>query len=66
MLADKVGHKFDAVITGVTDHGTFARLLRPPAEGMVVKGAHGMDVGDRVDLRLVHVDPEKGHIDLAR
>jgi exoribonuclease-2 len=66
LLSDKIGHKFDAIVTGVTDHGTFVRLLHPPAEGKVVKGEHGMDVGERVDVRLVHVDPERGHIDLAR
>jgi exoribonuclease-2 len=39
------------------------RLLSPPAEGRVVRGEEGMDVGERVRVRLVRTDPEKGHID---
>jgi exoribonuclease-2 len=65
LLQDKIGQTFDAIVTGATDHGTFVRLLKPPAEGMVIKGEHGMDVGDRVKVRLVHTDPQNGFIDFA-
>ncbi len=66
LLHDKVGQAFDGLVTGVTEHGTFVRLLRPPAEGRVVRGEHGMDVGDRIRVRLLATDPEKGFIDFAR
>ncbi|HJQ21351.1 MAG TPA: S1 RNA-binding domain-containing protein, partial [Gemmatimonadaceae bacterium] len=66
LLSQRVGQSFDAIVTGVTSKGTFARLLHPPAEGRVIRGEHGLDVGDRVRLRLVHVDRDKGYIDLAR
>ena len=66
LLHDRVGEVFDGLVTGVTEHGTFVRLLKPPAEGRVVKGEKGMDVGDRVRVRLLSTDPERGFIDLGR
>ena len=66
LLHERVGQVFDGLVTGVTEHGTFVRLLKPPAEGRVVRGEKGMDVGDRVRVRLLATDPERGFIDLAR
>jgi exoribonuclease-2 len=63
LLAHRIGEVFDGIVTGASDRGTYARLFRPPAEGMVVKGHHGLDMGDKMRLRLVHTDPEKGFID---
>jgi hypothetical protein len=31
-----------------------------------VRGEQGMDVGERVRVRLIHTDPVKGHIDFER
>lgn len=66
LLHGRVGEVFDGLVTGVTEHGTFVRLLRPPAEGRVVRGERGMDVGDRVRVRLLSTDPERGFIDFGR
>ncbi|HSN29459.1 MAG TPA: RNB domain-containing ribonuclease [Kofleriaceae bacterium] len=66
LLSSHIGETFDAIVTGVGDHGTFVRLLRPPAEGRVVRGEAGMDVGDRVHVRLVDTAPERGFIDFVR
>jgi VacB/RNase II family 3'-5' exoribonuclease len=63
MLADRIGEKYDAIVTGRSDKGTYVRLLHPPAEGRVVRGDHGMDVGDRVMVKLVGTDAGKGWID---
>ncbi len=65
LLGGRIGETFDAVVTGATRKGTFVRLLQPPAEGRVVRGDAGMDVGDEVRVRLVAVDPEAGHVDLV-
>ena len=65
MLADRIGERFDAIVTGVSDSGTYVRLLHPPAEGRVVHGEKGMDVGDRVKVKLVGTDAEKGWIDFS-
>jgi VacB/RNase II family 3'-5' exoribonuclease len=65
LLRNHVGESFDGLVTGVTEHGTFVRLLKPPAEGRVVRGEKGMDVGERVRVKLLATDPERGFIDFA-
>lgn len=65
LLAPRVGEAFAAVVTGVKAAGTYARLLDPPAEGRVVEGEAGLDVGDRVRVRLRAADPERGFLDFA-
>jgi exoribonuclease-2 len=66
LLERRVGETFDAIVTGVNQGGTFARLAHPPAEGRIVRGEHGLDVGDRVRVKLVEVDVAKAYIDFAR
>jgi VacB/RNase II family 3'-5' exoribonuclease len=66
LLSGRIGEIFDGIITGVSPKGTFARLLKFPAEGMVVRGAQGVDVGDAVRVRLASVNVAKGFIDLER
>ena len=63
LLGDHIGEKYDAIVTGRSSSGTYVRLLHPPAEGRVVRGEKGMDVGDRVRVRLIGTDAEKGWID---
>jgi exoribonuclease R len=66
LLSRRIGAEFDGIVTGASDKGTYARIFAPPTEGRVEQGQHGLDVGDRVRLKLVHTDPEKGWIDFAR
>jgi exoribonuclease R len=66
LLAHRIGSVFQAIVTGVKKEGTYVRLLSPPAEGRVIRGEHGMDVGERVRVRLVRTDEERGHIDFER
>jgi exoribonuclease-2 len=66
MLGAHVGETFDAIVTGVKPKGTFARLLRPPADGMVVRRSRGLRVGQRIRVKLLSTDPERGFIDFAR
>lgn len=66
MLADHLGERYDAIVTGNSSKGTYVRLLHPPAEGRVLRGEKGMDVGDRVKVKLVGTDAEKGWIDFER
>ena len=63
LLANRIGQTFDAIVTGVNKDGTYVRLLSPPAEGRVMRGQAGMDVGERVSVKLVRTDPVKGFID---
>jgi exoribonuclease R len=66
MLQSKVGATFAGVITGASDKGTFVRVSAPVAEGKVVKGGHGLAVGQKVQVRLMDVNVRKGFIDFER
>ena len=65
VLHPKIGQSFAGIVTGVNQHGTFVRALEPHVEGMVVRGGKGLDVGDRVTVKLVGTNPERGFIDFA-
>jgi exoribonuclease-2 len=65
MLRDRIGDEFDAIVTGANQKGTFVRTFHPPAEGMVIRDHDGFDVGDKVRVRLVGADPNRGFIDFA-
>jgi VacB/RNase II family 3'-5' exoribonuclease len=66
LLAPRVGQSFEAIVTGASPKGTWVRILHPAAEGRVVRGEHGLDVGDPVRVELVHTDVERGFVDFAR
>ncbi len=65
-LSDRIGEVFPGVVTGVTPKGTFVRIFDPHAEGRVVRGEQGLDVGDRVRVKLLETDPRRGFIDFGR
>ena len=65
-MQHRIGEVFDAIVTGATDHGTFVRVLQPHVEGLLVQGAQGLDVGDKLRAKLVRTDVQKGYIDFAR
>jgi exoribonuclease-2 len=64
-LSKHIGESFDAIVTGKNEDGTYARLLKPPAEGKIVKGDGELDVGDKVRLKLLSADPDQAFIDFA-
>lgn len=66
LLSDRIGEKFDAIVTGASDKGTWARIFRPAAEGKILHGFDDLDVGDRVRVELVSTDVERGYIDFVR
>ncbi|HEY0759802.1 MAG TPA: RNB domain-containing ribonuclease [Acidisarcina sp.] len=65
-MSSRIGQTFDAMVTGVNEHGTFVRTLQPHVEGMLVRGQQGIDVGDRLRVTLVRADAQRGFIDFAR
>lgn len=65
-MQHRIGEIFDAIVTGLTDHGTFVRVLQPHIEGLLAEGAHGLDVGDKLKVKLIRTDVQKGYIDFAR
>jgi exoribonuclease-2 len=65
-LQGRIGETFAAVVTGVTPKGTFVRISAPPAEGILMRGQQGVDVGDQLQVKLVNTDPQRGYLDFAR
>jgi len=66
LLSGRIGQTFDALVTGASAKGTWVRLLNPPVEGRVVRGFEGLDVGDRLTVKLEHTNVERGFIDFSR
>jgi exoribonuclease-2 len=66
LLRERIGDSFEAFVTGASEKGTYVRLIDPPAEGRVMLGEQGLQVGQRVRVRLLATDPYKGFIDFAR
>ena len=65
-MQNRIGATFDAVVTGVTPHGTFVRALQAHVEGLLAQGAQGVDVGDKFRVKLIRTDVQHGFIDFAR
>lgn len=66
LLLDKIGNVFSGFVTGSDlTKGCWVRILTPPVEGKIVRGFEKIDVGDRVQVRLLAVDVPKGFIDFA-
>ena len=65
LLSDHIGKRFDAIVTGASPRGTWVRALSPPVEGRVVEGFRGLDVGDRISVKLIAADVERGFIDFS-
>ena len=66
LMARRVGERFDGIVTGASQKGTWVRIFHPPVEGKVVAGEAGLDVGDRVRVKLLDTNVERGFIDFAR
>lgn len=65
-MQPRIGEAFDAIVTGATDHGTFVRVAQPHIEGLLAQGEQGLDVGDKLRVKLIRTDARKGYIDFAR
>ena len=61
-MGNRIGEKFDAMITGASEKGVWARIINPPVEGKVEGATKGLAVGDRVFVKLVSTDPWRGFI----
>src|SRR5690606_7331054 len=66
MLASRIGESFEGIVTGASSKGTWVRVFNPPVEGKVGRGEKGLDSGDRVRVKLLEADVERGFIDFAR
>ena len=66
LLESRIGEKFDAIVTGASEKGTWIRLLTMPVEGKLVGGFEGLDVGHRLSVQLTALDVQRGFIDFRR
>jgi VacB/RNase II family 3'-5' exoribonuclease len=66
VLQSRVGERFDAIVTGAGAKGTWVRVFHPPVEGKLVHGHEDADIGQKVRVKLVDVNVERGFIDFVR
>jgi len=66
LLASRIGERFEAIVTGAADKGTWVRIIHPPVEGRLLHGFEGVDVGQRLRVKLIHTDVERGYVDFKR
>lgn len=66
MLSNRIGERFEGIVTGASSKGTWVRIFHPPIEGKLVRGHDGLDLGDRVKVKLVDTNVERGFIDFVR
>ena len=66
LLSGRIGERFDAIVSGAADKGTWVHIDHPAAEGMLVRGQRGLDVGDRLRVELVDTNIDRGFVDFAR
>jgi VacB/RNase II family 3'-5' exoribonuclease len=63
VVQSRIGETFDAVVTGASNKGTYVRVVSPPIEGKLMTPRPGLDVGDRLRVRLSGVNIDRGFID---
>ena len=66
LLESRLGQRFEAFVTGHAADGVWIRLLNPPAEGKMIRGASALRVGDKVHVKLVATNVEHGFIDFEQ
>jgi exoribonuclease-2 len=66
LLESRIGEKFDAIVTGASEKGTWVRILKLPIEGKLVQGFEGIDIGDRLRVQLIDTNVEQGYIDFKK
>ena len=63
LLEKRIGERFDAIVTGASEKGTWVRIMNPPVEGRLASGFEGLDVGRSLRVQLIRTDVERGYID---
>jgi exoribonuclease-2 len=66
LLERRIGDRFDAVVTGASEKGTWVRVFDPPVEGKLVHGFEGLTVGKKLRVKLISTDVERGFIDFVK
>jgi len=59
----RIGERFRAFVTGASEKGSWVRVVEPIIEGRLIAPRADIAIGDRINVRLVGVDVERGFID---
>jgi exoribonuclease-2 len=65
MLESRIGQYFDAVVTGSSTYGVWVRVFSPPVEGKLVNIRTEVAVGDKIRVKLISTNVERGFIDFV-
>ena len=65
LLEARIGQYFDGVITGSSSYGVWVRIFSPPVEGKLVNLRAQVNVGDKVRVKLISTNVERGFIDFV-
>jgi hypothetical protein len=65
-LGNTISGLEDALFTGASEKGTWARLFQPPVERKLIRGFEGLDAGGRARVELIGTDAVRGFIDFVR
>ena len=63
LLESRIGQRFDALVTGSGSDGVWVRVFTPPAEGRLMNGPAALRVGEKLRVKLVSTNVERGFID---
>jgi exoribonuclease-2 len=63
VVQSRIGEQFNGIVTGASNKGTWVRVTTPPIEGKLLGSHPGLDVGDRLRVRLAGVNIDRGFID---
>jgi exoribonuclease II len=65
LLEARIGQYFDGVVTGSSSYGVWVRIFSPPVEGKLVNLRAQVNVGDKVRVKLISTNVERGFIDFV-
>lgn len=65
LLHDRIGQRFEGLVTGINESGTWVRILEPPAEGRLRGDQPELRVGQPLRVKLVSTSVERGFIDFV-
>ncbi len=63
LLSSQIGSIYDGIITGCNEKNSWVRIFTPATEGKLINPSPKLRVGDKVKVKLVSVQVEKGFID---
>ena len=58
--------QFGAIVTGRSVSDTWIRIFMPPVEGKLVARVSALEVGQRIRVKLVSTNMERGFIDFVQ